>query len=376
MQTSERFGFVLPSRDAPDDIADINQISDNFRIIDNKMVEREDGKGLSTNDYTTQEKRKLEKLSENGISATANDGDKEYYSAFDAQPTRASIYSSEVGDTANATEFRVEKDKITLVGIVDAQENNPVAFYGIKTPDGTDPTQAVNVAYINNLPQNVSNVAPAIPNTASGTAIAITDISPIEHTLGVKARVINLYDETAYPLTNGYVRYDTGAVVEHTNYICTKDYVPCSHLQGEIITINKHNTGGTYVGLAWYDASKSYISGIQGASGYTAITVPSNAVYLRFTVDAGTSEVQLELGPTSTPYKPFADISTAKVIVNNDKTYLINADGTVEGVTSLYPTTTLIPDTEGIVLDVEYYADTKKYIDNKFAELAALIVNS
>jgi hypothetical protein len=57
-------------------------------------------------------------------------------------------------------------------------------------------------------------------------------------------------------------------------------------------------------------------------------------------------------------------------------THPINADGTVEGVTSLYPTTTLISDTEGIVLDAEYNADTKKYVDNKFAELAALIVNS
>lgn len=42
MEISERFGFNLPSRDG-DDLADINQISDNFRIIEN-VVPYVDGK--------------------------------------------------------------------------------------------------------------------------------------------------------------------------------------------------------------------------------------------------------------------------------------------------------------------------------------------
>jgi hypothetical protein len=82
---------------------------------------------------------------------------------------------------------------------------------------------------------------------------------------------------------------------------------------------------------------------------------------------------QLEKGTAATEYEPYTEPTT----------YNINADGTVEGVTSLYPATTLMSDTEGVVIDVEYNADTKKYIDNKFtevnnriAELAAAIVNS
>lgn len=51
--------------------------------------------------------------------------------------------------------------------------------------------------------------------------------------------------------------------------------------------------------------------------------------------------------------------------------HVINADGTVEYVRSIYPTTTLIPTTEGVVLDAEYIVDTKKYIDNKIAEYVA-----
>ena len=40
-QTSEKFGFYLPSRD-DDDIADINQISENFRIIDENLQKKEE----------------------------------------------------------------------------------------------------------------------------------------------------------------------------------------------------------------------------------------------------------------------------------------------------------------------------------------------
>ena len=75
---------------------------------------------------------------------------------------------------------------------------------------------------------------------------------------------------------------------------------------------------------------------------------------------------QLEIGTSKTNYEPYK-----KPII-----YTPNTDGTVEGITSLYPVTTLISNTQGIVLDVEYKVDTKKYIDNKFAELAATIVNS
>ena len=77
---------------------------------------------------------------------------------------------------------------------------------------------------------------------------------------------------------------------------------------------------------------------------------------------------QLEVGTIETEYeKPIEPIP-----------YSINANGTVEGVTSIYPTTTLYTDTEGVVLDVEYNVDTKKYVDNqinkKLAEVLALVL--
>lgn len=45
MEKSENYGFFLPSRDA-DDIVDVNQISENFRKIDDEMSEMLKGKGV------------------------------------------------------------------------------------------------------------------------------------------------------------------------------------------------------------------------------------------------------------------------------------------------------------------------------------------
>ncbi|MGN0451594.1 MAG: hypothetical protein ACI4FN_05740, partial [Acutalibacteraceae bacterium] len=48
--------------------------------------------------------------------------------------------------------------------------------------------------------------------------------------------------------------------------------------------------------------------------------------------------------------------------------YTPNSDGTVEGVSSIYPDTLLTTDTDGAIIDCEYNADIKKYIDNKIAK--------
>ena len=66
------------------------------------------------------------------------------------------------------------------------------------------------------------------------------------------------------------------------------------------------------------------------------------------------SNIQVEIGEVSTEYEPYKEPTT----------YNVNADGTVEGVTSVYPTTTLLTDT-GAVVDVTYNRD----INKAFAEL-------
>lgn len=64
--------------------------------------------------------------------------------------------------------------------------------------------------------------------------------------------------------------------------------------------------------------------------------------------------VQLELGNTATEYEPYKE----------SQTYTPNADGAVEGITSLSPTMTLLTDTAGTVINCEYNKDTNKALTN------------
>ena len=70
---------------------------------------------------------------------------------------------------------------------------------------------------------------------------------------------------------------------------------------------------------------------------------------------------QLELGTTATEYEPYITPTE----------YTPTADGTVNGVTSLYPNTTLTTDTDGVLIDCEYNRD----INKAFAELQQAIIS-
>ena len=52
--------------------------------------------------------------------------------------------------------------------------------------------------------------------------------------------------------------------------------------------------------------------------------------------------------------------------------YPVSVDGTVEGVTPIYPTTTLMADTEGAVIDCTYNRD----INKAFEELYNAIIST
>ena len=69
---------------------------------------------------------------------------------------------------------------------------------------------------------------------------------------------------------------------------------------------------------------------------------------------------QLELGSTATAYEPYTAAE-----------YTPAADGTVSGVKSLYPTTTLMTDTEGAIIDAKYNRD----INKAFAEMQQAILS-
>jgi hypothetical protein len=73
------------------------------------------------------------------------------------------------------------------------------------------------------------------------------------------------------------------------------------------------------------------------------------------------SNGQLELGSVATPYEPFIK-----------EEYTPNADGVIEGVTSISPITTLTSNTKGVVIEAEYNRDVNKAFAAQQAEIEEL----
>lgn len=68
----------------------------------------------------------------------------------------------------------------------------------------------------------------------------------------------------------------------------------------------------------------------------------------------GAVRIQLEVGESATSFEEYKEPTS----------YTPNADGTVEGVKSIYPSTTLATDTSGVLIECEYNKDTNKVIEN------------
>ena len=79
-----------------------------------------------------------------------------------------------------------------------------------------------------------------------------------------------------------------------------------------------------------------------------SVDIPITAINYRNTyIRSGKyKNIQVELGETATDYEPY--------ICNE---YTPTVDGTVNGVTSLYPNTTLMTDTDGVIINCHYYKD-------------------
>ena len=115
-----------------------------------------------------------------------------------------------------------------------------------------------------------------------------------------------------------------------------------------------------------------YVSGVASAydqgKGITFTPSVDGEVKVHIAIQNGATannlvfKPQIEVGTTATDFEPY-----------HSKTYTADADGKVEGIIGNGEDITLMADS-GAVISAEYNADTKKYIDKKFAELQALVL--
>lgn len=111
---------------------------------------------------------------------------------------------------------------------------------------------------------------------------------------------VNLFDKAA--VTSGYyVNYKTGNLITNASYSAS-DYIP--------VTAGQNYTQSFSHQTAFYDANKTYISGVDALvspSKARTLTIPAGAAYVRMSVaNTALDTMQFEKGNESTSYQPYA----------------------------------------------------------------------
>jgi hypothetical protein len=188
------------------------------------------------------------------------------------------------------------------------------------------------------VPKNVAN---ALKGTASGTAVAMKDVSPLEHNIGVKLASKNIVDikqmlnECLVDNGDGTFTYTRNASMVSASFPLKLKAGTKITSKAEIIS-SQNNTENSLCYRVTYadgDIKGYYLSD-------SKVTLEKDIVdILIYSYEANTSfvfkEWQLELGTTASPYAPFADVSsvTLKKYGKNllDLTSLIGKSVTANG---------------------------------------------
>lgn len=214
----------------------------------------------------------------------------------------------------------------------------------------------------------------ALRGTKSGEVIKITDTSPFEHNVGVKVSGVD--DLTAVRVKRlGKNIVNIPNIDKDTSVGTNSVSIPCYITEAINISgvndnaVIQDSTGATRsvwrIQVVYADGTNGTMSDHQFPSWNFNASVSNPIVEIRYRavyiVSGQYKDIQVEYGTVATAYEPYIDPTI----------YTPNADGTVEGVTSLYPNMTLTTDTSGVVIDAEYNRD----INKAFEELKQAIIN-
>ena len=191
-----------------------------------------------------------------------------------------------------------------------------------------------------------------IEKNVSGAFISVDDVSEIPHKVGCKVSGVD--DPTSVKVTRcgkNLIPYPYSQTTQTTNGITFTDNGDGS------ITISGKAEKDAYFYLCvvdfgsdnmWNDSANNngyYVSGCKHffynkTNKISAIIIPSGTDYSTNTI---TVKPQIEFGTEATDYAPY-----------NGQTFTPNADGTVEGMTSLSPYMNVFTDNADVTLDVTY----------------------
>lgn len=171
--------------------------------------------------------------------------------------------------------------------------------------------------------------------TATAYAPYIPDISAVT----LKKCGANLRTPFEAVTSRGYIVTKNIPVIPNTNYVYSgKNNSLIQQLYVHLVQTKKNVVQTKPTG----DFAYTFNTG-ENTELFLQINLPNGCTAdegLELT-DFANGATQLELGTIASPYEPYIEPIT----------YPVNEDGTVEGVTSIYPTTTLMSDTAGVLIE-------------------------
>lgn len=262
----------------------------------------------------------------------ADDGTEEY--AWHTNPFRGISISAGMNNAEAVAEqyadileqWRIELFSLTEEGIRNINTEKEKAVASV---------ESAGQRVLDSIPEDYTdlsaNIANALKRAVSGEAVGITDVSPIGHTMGVKARSKNLIP---YPYTDtttvhsGITFTDNGDGSITCNGTATASAIfyfyrnETQGLQDGVYSLsgNPNNQGSLYI-RAWNTGKMIGFNQDTGnGSANQVISGKFNeGVTIYYRITAGTTvenlviRPQLELSPTITPYTPYVNVTTATV---------------------------------------------------------------
>ena len=274
------------------------------------------------------------------------------------------------GDVGDSLEFRWEGTKL---GIKTSSQDK-YSYVELKGDDSD-----ISLKYAQD---NLSN---ALKGSKSGEAIAISDASPIEHEMTVKvsgvsdlgAVKVKKYGKNVFKATQSKEhRGITFELLEDGTYHVygTNDGTSDSYLDHYLVL-----PAGKYIGSGCPQGGSSttyHIEFYNQATNSGSKDYGNGAVFEATATQRFTVQMVVRSGQTvDLIFKPMIEVGTGDKVYApyiEPIEYPVSADGRVEGVTSIYPNTTLITDTAGAVIDCTYNRD----INKAFEELYNAIIST
>ena len=285
----------------------------------------------------------------------------------------------------------------------------PIPFTKIDQTFNPESANAQSGTAVAEALSGIAHIAPAITiNNRALQTLTVDDCSPVEHDLKVKVEALDVSTDNllTYPYlqsdncgSNG-VKFSSNAEKESIKLTGTSDnsstvdydYSIRVNLPDNLIAGQTYYIGLIYLqGKAeeqplsiegvfeWSSGRAYFVKEIEWRNdfflSFVCIRYKANTRYTGCEVIPVISTAPLGSSDTGD-----IDLSTVPITLTGTnaetKTVYANSEGVVEGLKSSYPDFTLSTDTEGIIIDCTYNADTKTYIDKKFEELKEQLVYS